>query len=278
MPVRTYEPTSPGRRFQSVIVTPGLSKNDPEKSLIRSHKRSGGRNNTGRVTARHRGGGAKRRYRLIDFARRKRGVPGAAIAIEYDPNRNAHVVLVQYQDGEKGYILHPVGLVLGQTLLADEVVEVSPGNAMPLKNIPLGTSVHNIALKIDGRGQLCRSAGSQAQLVAKDGVHAQIKLPSGEVRKVHHNCWASIGQVGNVEYENISYGKAGRTRHRGRRSHVRGMAMNPVDHPHGGGEGRSKGGNHPRSPTGVPAKGYKTRDKKKASSRLIVNRRKKRKK
>jgi large subunit ribosomal protein L2 len=241
MPTKNYQPTSPGRRFQSVIVSRDLNKTGPEESLMRSYKRSGGRNNTGRITARHRGGGAKRRYRVIDFARRKRSVPGVVHTIEYDPNRNAFIALIHYVDGEKCYILYPVGLNIGATVLADPAAPITPGNAVPLKNIPLGTSIHNIALKIDGRGQMCRSAGSQAQLVAKDGVHAQIKLPSGEVRKVHHDCWASIGQVGNTDYENISFGKAGRTRHRGRRPHVRGMAMNPVDHPHGGGEGRSKG-------------------------------------
>lgn len=274
MPVKDFTPSSPGKRFHKGLMFTELTKARPEKALVESIKRSGGRNNTGRVTMRYRGGGTKRAYRVIDFSRTKLNVPGTVVAIEYDPNRSANLALIQYLDGERRYILHPVGVQVGQAVLAAPNADIVPGNALPFRNIPLGTSVHNIALKIGGRGQLCRTAGSQAQLIAKEEQYALVRLPSGETRKIHADCWATVGQVGNTDHENISVGKAGRTRHRGRKPHVRGMAMNPVDHPHGGGEGRSKGGNHPSSPTGVPAKGYKTRSRKKPSQRFIVKRRK----
>ncbi|MBI4238007.1 MAG: 50S ribosomal protein L2 [Deltaproteobacteria bacterium] len=273
MPLKQFSPTSPGRRFHIALQTPELSKKAPESRLLAPLRRSGGRNNTGRITQEHRGGGAAKHYRLVDFRRNKLGIPGVVTAIEYDPNRNAHLALITYRDGEKRYIIHPIGLTVGQTVLAAADAEIFPGNALPLKNIPVGTSVHNVALKIGGRGQLCRAAGTFAQVMAKDGHHIHLKMPSGEVRLIHHECWATVGQVGNEQYENIAFGKAGRVRWLGWRPHVRGMAMNPVDHPHGGGEGRSKGGNHPRSATNVPAKGYKTRGKK-PSDRLIVKRRK----
>lgn len=273
MAVKENAPTSPGRRFYKAVVNAELSKKRPERQLVETFRKSGGRNNTGRVTQRHRGGGARRLYRIIDFARSKLGVQGSVMAIEYDPNRNAHIALIQYVDGERRYILHPVGLTVGQTVVASPDADIIPGNALPLKNVPVGTSVHNIALKIGGKGQLCRTAGAQAQLVAKDGEYAQLRMPSGEVRRVHLLCWATIGQVGNTEYENLAVGKAGRNRHLGWRPFVRGMAMNPVDHPHGGGEGRSKGGNHPCSPTGVLAKGYKTRNNTRTDGMIVKRRR-----
>lgn len=267
-----HQPTSPGRRFHAAIRYTDVTETKPVKSLVSRWQRSGGRNNTGRITSRHRGGGAKRRYREIDFKRNKRGIPGVVAAIAYDPNRSANLALIHYVDGEKRYILQPVGLAVGASVMAAETAEIQPGNALPLRRVPVGTSIHNIELKVGRGGQLCRTAGGQAQLMAKDGDYAQIRLPSSEVRKVHLDCWATVGQVGNVEYENLCVGKAGRTRHYGVRPQTRGMAMNPVDHPHGGGEGRSKGGNHPVSPTGVPAKGYKTR-RNKTTSKFIVRRR-----
>lgn len=267
-----HKPTSAGRRFHVAVRYDDVTEIKPEKSLLSVRKRTGGRNNTGRITSRHRGGGAKRAYRIIDFKRDKRGIPGVVAAIAYDPNRSANLALIHYVDGEKRYILQPVGLAIGAPVMAADTADIKPGNALPLRRVPAGTSVHNIELKVGRGGQLCRSAGGQAQLMAKDGDYAQVRLPSSEVRKIHLDCWATIGQVGNVEYENISVGKAGRTRHYGVRPQTRGMAMNPVDHPHGGGEGRSKGGNHPCSPTGVPAKGYKTR-RNKTTSKFIVRRR-----
>lgn len=274
MVLKKQQPTSAGRRFQICLDYSDLDKKRPEKGLIEILRKNGGRNNLGRVTSRHRGGGHKRYYRIIDFARKKRDIPGTIAAIEYDPNRSANIALVNYVDGDKAYILAPVGLKKGDTVLASEKAEIGPGNALPLRSIPFGTSIHNIELKIGAGGKLVRSAGSLAQIMGREKGYAVVKMPSGETRMIHEDCWATIGQVGNLDHENISYGKAGRTIHRGRRPHVRGMCMNPVDHPHGGGEGRSKGGNHPVSPTGVPSKGYKTRNNKR-TQRFIRNRRKK---
>lgn len=274
MTVKSYTPRSPGRRFQTVLDFSSLSGSLAPKSLFESQRRTGGRNNTGRITADHRGGGARRTYRLVDFARRKVGVPGVVASIEYDPNRSAHIALIHYRDGEKTYILAPEGMHVGQAVVAASDAEIVAGNALPLKNIPVGTAIHNVALKIGGKGQMVRSAGASAQIMAKEGGYAHVKLPSGEVRLVHQDCWATIGQVGNIDHENVSVGKAGRSRYLGQRPHVRGMAMNPVDHPHGGGEGRSKGGNHPVSTTGVPAKGYKTRHNKRTARFIVKDRRK----
>jgi large subunit ribosomal protein L2 len=271
MAMRQYKPTSPGRRFQSVLDFGEITKKEPERRLLAPKQRTGGRNVAGRMTSRHRGGGHKRRYRIIDFRRDKDIVTARVAAIEYDPNRSARLALLNYADGEKRYILAPVGLSIGDSVAAGEGADIKPGNAMPLRQIPTGTMVHNIELK-PGRGaQLARSAGATAQLMAKEGSLALLKLPSGELRYVQLVCRATVGQVGNVDHENVSVGKAGRARWRGRRPHVRGMAMNPVDHPHGGGEGRSKG-NHPQSPWGQPAKGFKTRYNPR-TDRFIVKRR-----
>ncbi|NPA95125.1 MAG: 50S ribosomal protein L2 [Thermodesulfobacteria bacterium] len=269
MPIKKYKPTSPGRRFMSVIVDDELAKKEPEKSLLEPLKRSSGRNVYGRITSRHRGGGHKRKYRVIDFKRNKQGIPAKVAAIEYDPNRSARIALLHYVDGEKRYILAPLGLKTGDQVISDEVTDVKPGNAMPLKNIPLGTLVHNIEMRPGKGGQVVRSAGTAAQVMAKEGRYVQIRLPSGEVRMFLEDCMATIGQVGNLDHENVSIGKAGRSRWLGRRPRVRGVAMNPVDHPMGGGEGKSSGGRHPCSPWGWPTKGYRTR-RKKPSDRFIV--------
>ncbi len=269
MPVKKYKPTSPGRRFMSVIVDEELTKKEPEKSLLEPLKKSGGRNTYGRITSRHRGGGHKRKYRVIDFKRNKLGVPAKVAAIEYDPNRSSRIALLHYADGEKRYILAPLGLKTGDQVISDEVTDVKPGNSMPLKNIPLGTLVHNIEMRPGKGGQVVRSAGTAAQVMAKEGKYVQIRLPSGEVRMFLQDCRATIGQVGNLDHENVSIGKAGRSRWLGRRPRVRGVAMNPVDHPMGGGEGKSSGGRHPCSPWGWPTKGYRTRGKK-PSDRFIV--------
>jgi len=274
MAVRQYKPTSTARRFQSVLDFSELSKKAPERSLLAPHHESGGRNNRGRVTMRYRGGGHKRRYRIIDFRREKDGVAAKVAALEYDPNRSAHLALLHYVDGEKRYILAPVGLSVGDTIMSGEGADIKPGNALPLSNIPLGTMIHNVELKLGKGGQLVRSAGAAAQLMAKEGNYAAVKLPSGEVRRVHIKCRATIGQVGNLDHENVSIGKAGRSRWLGRRPHVRGMAMNPVDHPMGGGEGRGKG-NHPQSPWGVLAKGYKTRKNPRTDKYIMQKRKKK---
>ncbi|MCD6262444.1 MAG: 50S ribosomal protein L2 [Deltaproteobacteria bacterium] len=274
MGIKINKPTSPGRRFQSVSTFEELTDTRVEKSLLKSLKRSGGRNSNGRITVRHRGGGCKRLYRIIDFKRDKDGIPAKVISIEYDPNRSANIALLCYADGEKRYIIAPNNLQVGDKLLSGEGAEIRIGNALPLKNIPLGTYVHNIEMNIGHGGQIARGAGTYAQLMAKEGKYAQLKLPSGEVRMVLLDCKATIGQVGNLDQENISIGKAGRNRWLGRRPHVRGVAMNPVDHPHGGGEGKSSGGRHPVTPWGVPTKGFRTR-KRKNSDRLIVRRRKK---
>lgn len=275
MAVRQYKPTSTGRRFQSVSRFDELSntRSGPESRLLAPLHKHGGRNNRGRLTVRHRGGGHKRRYRLIDFRRNKDGVAARVATIEYDPNRSARIALLHYIDGEKRYILASVGLAVGDVVMSGETAEIRPGNCLPLRRIPVGTIIHNIELKIGKGGQIVRSAGTSAQLMAKEGSNATVKLPSGEMRMVHQNCKATIGQVGNLDHENVSYGKAGRKRWLGRRPRVRGIAMNPVDHPLGGGEGRSKG-NHPMSPWGVLAKGYKTR-RNASSNKYIVQRRKK---
>lgn len=274
MALKKVKPTSPGRRFQAYSTYSEISKKKPEKSLLQPITKSGGRNNAGRTTVRYRGGGHKRHYRLIDFKRDKAGVPAKVAAIEYDPNRSARIALLHYADGEKRYILAPTQLKVGDRVESGPNADIRPGNSLPLRNIPLGTHIHNIELRYGKGGQIVRSAGTFAQLMAKEGRYALVKLPSGEVRMVLLDCRATIGQVGNVEHENVSLGKAGRTRWHGRRPHVRGVAMNPVDHPMGGGEGRSSGGRHPCSPWGWPTKGYRTRKRKKPSNRLIVKRRK----
>jgi large subunit ribosomal protein L2 len=268
-----YKPTSPGRRFRSGFDFAEITRDRPEAALVAPLRKSGGRNKNGRITVRHRGGGHKRRYRVIDFRRDKENVPARVAAVEYDPNRSARLALLHYRDGEKRYILAPVGLRVGDQVSAGTEADIRPGNCLPLRAIPLGTMIHNIELRRGKGGQMVRSAGVAAQLMAKEGEHALIKLPSGEQRLVRIECRATVGQVGNLEHENISIGKAGRARWLGRRSRVRGIAMNPVDHPHGGGEGRSKG-NHPQTPWGMPTKGYKTRHNKR-TNRFIIMRRKK---
>jgi large subunit ribosomal protein L2 len=273
MAVRSYKPTSPGRRFVTSSDFSEVTAKRPHKKLSHGIKRSSGRNSDGHITSRHRGGGHKRRYRVIDFKRNKTGVPAKVATVEYDPNRSALICLLHYADGEKAYILGPVGLKVGDTVIAGDKVDVRPGNSMPLGNTPLGTLVHNVELKPGRGGQMVRSAGTSAQIMAKEGKYTTLRMPSGEMRMVLSTCRATIGQVGNVEHSNISLGKAGRSRWLGVRPQTRGTAMNPVDHPHGGGEGRNKG-RHPVSPWGWPTKGAKTR-RSKASDRLIVTRRRK---
>jgi len=273
MGIKTYKPTSPAIRFQTVLDFSELTRKKPEKSLLFPLQKTGGRNFYGRITSRYIGGGHKRRYRLIDFHRGKLDIPARVASIEYDPNRSASIALLHYADGEKGYILAPLSLRVGETVMSGEKADIKPGNALPLKNIPLGTLIHNIELKRGKGAQMIRSAGSAGQLMAKEGKYAHIKLPSGEVRLVHLECYATIGQVGNLDHENISIGKAGRSRWLGRNPRVRGVAMNPVDHPLGGGEGKSSGGRHPVTPWGVPTRGYKTRQNK-ATDRFIIKRRK----
>jgi len=270
--IKTYKPTSPGRRNRVSIITPELSKKGPEKSLVRPLSKSGGRNNYGRVTSRHIGGGHKRKYRVIDFKRNKVDIPGKIASIEYDPNRSANIALVVYADGEKKYILAPQGIKVGDTIHSGESVDVKVGNCTPMGNMPLGSIIHNIEMKIAKGAQLVRSAGVSAQLMAIDGDHVLVKLPSGEMRKFHKRCRACFGQIGNYEHARQKLGKAGRNRWKGNRPKVRGVAMNPHDHPMGGGEGKSSGGRHPCSPWGLPAKGYKTR-KRKASDKYIVSKR-----
>ena len=272
MPVKKYNPTSPGRRLMSVATFEEITKKKPEKSLLTPQKSSGGRNNTGRITTRHRGGGHKHHYRIIDFKRDKFGIPGKVAAIEYDPNRSARIALLHYADGDKRYILWPDGLAVGSEVMSGENAEVNVGNALPLRRIPLGTVIHNIELKIGKGGQMVRSAGAGAQLMARDGGWATVKLPSGEVRKVHVECYATVGLVGNLEHENVSIGKAGRNRWLGWKPHNRGVTMNPVDHPMGGGEGRTSGGRHPTTPWGVPTKGYKTRNNKRTDGQIVRRR------
>jgi large subunit ribosomal protein L2 len=273
MAVKRVNPTSPGRRFQTYSSFDEVSKTEPEKSLIQILKKSGGRNNKGRITARRRGGGHKRYYRIVDFKRNKDGIPAKVAAIEYDPNRSARIALLHYVDGEKRYILAPQNLNIGDTVMSGPEADIKPGNALPLANIPLGTYIHNIELRLGKGGQIVRSAGTYAQLMAKEDRYALVKLPSGEVRMVLLRCKATVGQLGNVMHENMSDGKAGRSRWKGHRPKVRGVAMNPVDHPMGGGEGRSSGGRHPCSPWGMPTKGYRTRNNKR-TDRYIVKRRK----
>ena len=275
MAVKHFRPTTPSRRFMTVKSQEGLSKVAPEKSLLAPLKSSGGRNNSGKTTSRHRGGGHKRRYRIIDFRRNKIDVPATVKTIEYDPNRSANIALLQYADGEKRYILAPKGVQVGEILTSGQEVEVKPGNAMPMDSIPVGSMIHNIEIKPGRGGQMVRSAGTGAQLMAVEGGMAVIKLPSGEMRRVQSKCWATLGVVGNQEHMGIVIGKAGRSRWLGIRPQTRGMAMNPKDHPHGGGEGRSKSGHHPVSPWGKPCRGYVTRNRKKYSFKLIISKRKK---
>jgi large subunit ribosomal protein L2 len=271
--LKTYRPTSPGRRGMSGYTFDEITKDKPEKSLLRPLKKQAGRNNRGKITVRHRGGGAKRRLRVIDFRRDKTDIPGRVAAIEYDPNRSARIALIFYADGEKRYILAPVGLNVGDTVISGSNAEIKPGNAMPMRSMPTGTQIHNIEMQKGKGGQLVRSAGGSAQLMVKEGEYALIRLPSGEIRRVRSECLATVGQIGNVEHQNISLGKAGRKRYMGWRPTVRGSAMTPRDHPHGGGEGRAPVGMPgPKTPWGKPALGYKTR-KPKASDQMIVKRR-----
>ena len=271
MAIKTYKPTTPSRRFMTTADYSGLSKVKPEKSLVVSLKKNAGRNNYGRITVRHRGGGNKVKYRIIDFKRDKMDINATVLTLEYDPNRTAYIALVQYEDGEKRYILAPDGLKVGDVVTSSASADIKPGNALPLENIPVGTIIHNIEISKNKGGQLVRAAGNAAQLMAKEGGYALIRLPSGEVRKVLISCMATIGQVSNLEHENVSIGKAGRKRHMGIRPTVRGVVMNPCDHPHGGGEGKSPIGRpSPVTPWGKPALGYKTRKTKKHSSKLII--------
>jgi large subunit ribosomal protein L2 len=272
MAIKSYKPTSAGRRHQTCSTFEEITTNTPEKSLLTPLKKTGGRNSFGRITSRHIGGGHKQKYRIIDFKRDKHDIPAKVASIEYDPNRSANIALLNYADGEKRYIIAPLDLKVGDTLLSSATADIKPGNTLPIKSIPLGTIIHNIELKIGKGAQLARSAGTFAQLMSKESKYAQVKLPSGEVRMVLIDCIATIGQVGNIDHENVSIGKAGRSRWLGKRPKVRGVAMNPVDHPHGGGEGRTSGGRHPVTPWGIPTKGYKTRTNK-TSTRFIVKRR-----
>jgi len=276
MPVKKYKPTSPGRRHGSVLDFSSLTRVAPEKSLLEPLKKTGGRNNHGRITSRRRGGGHKRRYRRIDFKREKDGVPARVATLEYDPNRSARIALLHYADGEKRYILAPLGLKVGDTVMSGTGAEPTPGNAMRLGEVPLGLLVHNVELSAGRGGQLCRSAGCAAQLTAREGDYAVLLLSSGELRRVHVHCRATIGRVGNTDHQNTKLGKAGRKRHMGRRPSVRGTAMNPIDHPMGGGEGRTAGGRHPCSPTAVLAKGGSTRRRSHPTNKFILRRRKKR--
>jgi len=269
MGIKAFKPTSPGRRHQTCSTFEEITKSSPEKSLLVSFGKTGGRNSFGRITSRHIGGGHKQKYRIIDFRRDKIDIPGKVASIEYDPYRSARIALVNYADGEKRYILAPSEIAVGTVIMSGATADIKPGNTLPLRLIPLGTIIHNVELKIGKGAQMVRSAGTFAQLMAKDGKYVQVKLPSGEVRMVLQDCMATIGQVGNLDHEKVSIGKAGRSRWLGRRPKVRGVAMNPVDHPHGGGEGRTSGGRHPVTPWGIPTKGYKTR-KNKTSSRFIV--------
>ena len=274
MPTKYYKPTTPGRRDMSVIDYSTLSKVAPERSLLEPIKKNAGRNSYGRITVRHRGGGNRRKYRIIDFKRNKVDMEATILTLEYDPNRSANIALVQYEDGEKRYIIAPVGLKIGDKIASGANVDIKVGNALPLSSIPVGTFIHNVELYPGKGAQLARAAGNMAQLMAKEGVHALLRLPSGELRKVSKDCMATIGQVGNIEHENVKIGKAGRKRNMGWRPTVRGSVMNPCDHPHGGGEGKSPIGRPgPVTPWGKPALGYKTRNKKKASDKLIVKRR-----
>ncbi|HPL14271.1 MAG TPA: 50S ribosomal protein L2 [Candidatus Aminicenantes bacterium] len=275
MGIKSYRPISAGQRHKTGLTYVELTGDRPHKPLLESLPKKGGRDNRGRLTMRHRGGGNKTMYRIIDFRRDKLDVPGVVATVEYDPNRSSFISLIKYRDGERRYILTPLEMKVGQIIVSsDRVVDILPGNATLLRNIPLGTVIHNIEIHKDRGGQICRTAGSGAQILAKEGAFAQVRLPSSEIRKIHLDCRAVIGQVGNLDHQNVSVGKAGRSRWMGWRPHVRGTAMNPIDHPHGGGEGKAKGGRHPVSPTGIPTKGYKTR-KNKRTQVFIVRRRSK---
>jgi large subunit ribosomal protein L2 len=272
MPVKKYRPTSPGRRFITTMDFSDLSKVEPKKSLMEAGKKNAGRNNNGRITVRHKGGGARRRYRIIDFKRSKDGIPAKVATIEYDPNRSCRIALVNYRDGEKRYILAPLGLKVGDPIESGTGADIKIGNCLPIKNIPVGTVIHNIELRAGEGGKLVRSAGVSAQLMAKEGTYSQVRMPSGEVRRIHIDCRATIGQLGNIEHENQVIGKAGRQRHLGKRPSVRGIAMNPVDHPHGGGEARSTSGRPPTTPWGQMTMGKKTR-RNKRTTKMIVRKR-----
>jgi large subunit ribosomal protein L2 len=275
MAIKKHKPTSPGRRFATWSDRAEVTRSEPEKSLVRGITKSGGRNSYGRITSRHRGGGAKRKYRVIDFKRTKDGIPAKVASIEYDPNRTAYIALLHYADGEKRYILAPSRLRVGATVVSGPDADIVVGNALPLRNIPTGTVVHNVELLPGRGGQMGRSAGTAIQLMAKEGDRATLRLPSGEMRMVSVDCRATVGTISNVEHQNIDIGKAGRNRHKGKRPQTRGTAMNPVDHPHGGGEGSTTPGRHPVTPWGVPTLGYPTRKKNKPSDRMIVRRRRK---
>jgi large subunit ribosomal protein L2 len=276
MAIKSYRPYTPSRRTMTVEARREVSRDQPEKSLVEGKRRTGGRNSAGRITSRFIGGGHKKKYRVVDFKRDKTGVPARVASIEYDPNRSARIALLHYADGEKRYILAPVGLEVGRTVLSGPQADILVGNALPLQNIPAGTIVHNVELRPGKGAQLARSAGAQAQLVSREGGAALLKLPSGEVRRVPAECMATVGQVGNLEHENVSLGKAGRTRWLGKRPHNRGVSMNPVDHPHGGGEGKTSGGRHPVTPWGQPTRGYKTRNNKRTEKWIVTHRSKKR--
>jgi len=276
MPIKAYRPVTKSRRFMTVVTRDDITKQTPEKSLVEGKPKTGGRSSTGRVSSRFRGGGAKRAYRIVDFKRDKQGIPAKVAAIEYDPNRSARLALLNYADGEKRYIIAPVGLEVGRTVSSGPQADILTGNALPLKNIPPGTVVHNIELRPGKGAQMARSAGAQAQLVSKEGGIALLKLPSGEVRRVQVECMATVGQVGNVDHENESHGKAGKTRWLGRTPHNRGVSMNPVDHPHGGGEGKTSGGRHPVTPWGQPTRGFKTRNNKRTDKFIVSRKAKKR--
>jgi large subunit ribosomal protein L2 len=276
MPIKSYRPTTPTRRFQTVVSREDITKQTPEKSLVEGKKRSGGRDSKGQISSRFIGGGHKQAYRIIDFKRDKTGVPAKVAAIEYDPNRSARIALLHYSDGEKRYIIAPAGLTVGRTISSGPAADILVGNALPLKNIPAGTLVHNIELRPGKGAQMARSAGAQAQLVSRESEYALLKLPSGEIRRVHVDCMATIGQVGNVDHENVSLGKAGRKRWMGKKPHNRGVTMNPVDHPHGGGEGKTSGGRHPVTPWGQPTRGFKTRNNKRTNQWIVTRKSKKR--
>ena len=273
MALKTFRPVTPSLRFKTVTTFEDITKGEPEKSLLSPKQRTGGRNNVGRLSVRHQGGGHKKQYRVIDFKRDKIGIPAKVAAIEYDPNRSARIALLHYVDGEKRYILHPLGLQVGATVVSGPESDILVGNALPLRNIPVGTTIHNIELRKGKGAQLVRSAGGAAQLIAKEGEYAQVRMPSGEVRQIHIECLATIGQVGNLDHGNVTIGKAGRSRWLGIRPAVRGVAMNPVDHPHGGGEGKTSGGRHPVTPWGQPTRGFKTRNNKR-TDRFIIRRKK----
>ena len=278
MAIRVYKPTSPARRFMSVLTFEEITKKEPERSLVTDLRHKAGRNHHGKITVRHQGGGARRKYRIIDFKRNKDGIPATVKAIEYDPNRTCFIALLYYADGEKRYILAPLGLKVGDTVMSGPDADIKPGNCLPIENIPLGTLIHNVEIKVGRGGQMVRSAGTAAQLMAKEGAYAQVRLPSGEVRKVAMNARATVGQVGNTDHSNVRIGKAGRSRHMGIRPAVRGVVMNPCDHPHGGGEGKSPVGMPaPMSPWGKKTQGVKTRKHRKYSDKLIISRKSKKK-